>query len=142
MAGESHGFQKSAAHLPFRPLIQEREIVLESRRVEQVLLNLLSNAIKFTEQGHVRIECSQKIDKILIRVMDTGIGINKEDLGKLFKPFSQLETGLTRQYEGTGLGLSISKKLVDMMGGTISVESESQKGSTFTLTLPVDRSRS
>ncbi len=138
-----------------RPLAEKKSLALEteidpgiglvngdSRRVEQVLLNLLSNAIKFTEQGHVRIECSQKIDKILIRVMDTGIGINKEDLGKLFKPFSQLETGLTRQYEGTGLGLSISKKLVDMMGGTISVESESQKGSTFTLTLPVDRSRS
>lgn len=136
-----------------RPLAEKKNLALEvgisrdvgsargdPRRVEQVLLNLLSNAIKFTEKGHIRLECSRQEDRFLIRVQDTGIGIRKEDLDKLFKPFSQVDTGLTRQYEGTGLGLSISKKLVDMMGGTIRVESEPGRGSSFSVELPIDRS--
>ena len=112
----------------------------DSRRLEQVLLNLLSNAIKFTERGFVQIACSLQEDRVLIRVTDTGIGIAREDQEKLFRPFTQIETGLTRQYEGTGLGLSISKRLVDLMGGTIWVESEPGKGSTFSFTIPAERS--
>ena len=108
----------------------------DGRRIEQVLLNLLSNAIKFTEKGHVRVECSGQEDRVTIRVMDTGIGIARADMDKLFRPFSQVDTGLNRQYEGTGLGLSICKKLVDLMGGTISVDSVQGAGSTFTVTLP------
>lgn len=136
-----------------RPLAEKKNLALEveisedvglargdPRRVEQVLLNLLSNAIKFTEQGRIRLSCSVEGERFLIRVQDTGIGIRKEDLGKLFRPFSQVDTGLTRRYEGTGLGLSISKKLVDMMGGTIRVESEQGKGSIFSVELPTDRS--
>jgi len=96
-------------------------------------------AIKFTETGSVRVKCSKMEDRVIIRVIDTGIGIQQADIEKLFKPFSQLDTGLTRQYEGTGLGLSITKKLLDMMGGTISVESEPGRGSVFTVTLPADR---
>jgi signal transduction histidine kinase len=110
------------------------------RRVEQVILNLMSNAVKFTDKGHVRVDCRKKGEQIVIRVTDTGIGIKKTDLDKLFKPFSQVETGLTRQYDGTGLGLSICKKLMDLMGGTIGVESEPGKGSTFSISLPADRS--
>jgi signal transduction histidine kinase len=112
----------------------------DTRRVEQVVLNLLSNAIKFTDKGSVRVTCSIAGDQVAIAVRDTGIGIGKEDLDKLFKPFSQVDTGLTRQYEGTGLGLSISHKLIDLMGGTIGVESEPGAGSTFTVTLTRDRS--
>lgn len=136
-----------------RPMVEARHLALEldvagdvgivradSRRVEQVLLNLLSNAIKFTEQGHIRITCSQKGDAVRVSVADTGIGITPEDLEKLFRPFTQVETGLTRQYEGTGLGLSISKRLVTLMGGEITVESEPGRGSTFSFTLPVERS--
>ncbi|MFA5267453.1 MAG: ATP-binding protein [Methanoregula sp.] len=114
----------------------------DSRRVEQVLLNLMSNSIKFTEQGHVRITCVPAGKEVRISVADTGIGIKPEDLEKLFRPFTQVETGLTRQYDGTGLGLSISKRLVTLMGGTITVESEWGKGSIFTFTIPVDRSSS
>jgi PAS domain S-box-containing protein len=114
----------------------------DSRRVEQVLLNLLSNSIKFTEQGSIRIACSLQGDAILISVTDTGIGIKNEDLDKLFRPFTQVDTGLTRQHEGTGLGLSLSKKLVTLMGGTIGVESEPGRGSTFSFTVPVERSSS
>jgi signal transduction histidine kinase len=136
-----------------RPLAEARGLMLEldvapdvgivradSRRVEQVLFNLLSNAIKFTEKGHIRITSSLQGNFVQVSVADTGIGIKPEDLDKLFRPFTQVETGLTRQYEGTGLGLSISKKLVTMMGGTIRVDSEPGKGSTFGFTVPADRS--
>lgn len=115
------------------------EVRGDSRRVEQVLLNLLSNAIKFTETGVVRLEFLRRGEEIEIRVTDTGIGIREEDMEKLFTPFRQIDTGLTRQYEGTGLGLSISKRLADMMGGTIYAESEYGKGSTFYFTIPLDR---
>jgi len=119
-----------------------RTVTADSRRVEQVLLNLLSNSIKFTEQGKIRIACTATGNVIRISVTDTGIGIKKEDLDKLFRPFTQVETGLTRQYEGTGLGLSISKRLVTLMAGEISVESEPGRGSTFSFTIPVERSAS
>jgi signal transduction histidine kinase len=136
-----------------RPMAEVKHLALEltvdpalgsvradSRRVEQVLLNLMSNSIKFTEQGHVRITCVPAGKEVRISVADTGIGIKPEDLEKLFRPFTQVETGLTRQYEGTGLGLSISKRLVILMGGTVDVESQWGKGSTFSFTIPVDRS--
>ena len=132
-----------------RPLAEKKDISLEliidpavgvikgdGRRIEQVLLNLLSNAIKFTEKGGIRVVCTQEGDQVLIQVSDTGIGISPDQMTKLFKPFSQIDSGLTRKYEGTGLGLSISKKLVEMMGGNIRVESEAGTGSTFSVTLP------
>ncbi|MFA6363847.1 sensor histidine kinase [Methanoregula sp.] len=138
-----------------RPLSEKKNLAIElaiapdagvirgdSRRVEQIFLNLMSNAIKFTEQGHVRIECRNEGENVMVRVKDTGIGIQKADLDKLFKPFSQVETGLTRQYEGTGLGLSICWKLVNLMGGTIGVESEPGKGSIFSVSLPRERRKS
>jgi signal transduction histidine kinase len=112
----------------------------DRRRVEQILLNLLSNSIKFTEKGTVSIEGDTQGTQVYIRVKDTGIGIKMEDIDKLFKPFQQVETGLARQYEGTGLGLSICKKLVESMGGSIQVESERGKGSTFSLMLSQYRS--
>jgi signal transduction histidine kinase len=114
-------------------------IVSDKRRVEQILLNLLSNAIKFTEKGEVKVECQVSGGQVITRVIDTGIGIKPENMDRLFKPFIQLETGLARRFEGTGLGLSISKRLVEMLGGTIRVESEIGKGSVFTFTLPLKR---
>jgi len=130
-----------------RPIAEKKNLVInvevapeigmvhgDGRRIDQVLLNLLSNAIKFTEEGNVTIECAPQDDRAVIRVFDTGIGIKRADLDKLFKPFSQVDSGLTRKYEGTGLGLSISKKLMELMGGTIGVESEEGKGSVFTIT--------
>lgn len=109
----------------------------DSRRVEQVLLNLLSNAAKFTESGHIHVRCKKEGPDILVSVSDTGIGIKPEDMDKIFRPFRQIDTGLTRQYEGTGLGLSISRRLVEMMGGTIWAESEPGVGSTFSFRIPV-----
>ncbi len=112
-------------------------LVSDRRRVEQVLLNLLSNAIKFTERGQVTVIAETAPGTVRISVADTGIGIKAEDLGKLFQPFRQLDTGLTRQHEGTGLGLAICRRLVERLGGTIAVESRPGQGSTFSVTLPV-----
>lgn len=112
------------------------EIQSDRRRVEQILLNLLSNAIKFTERGEVRIDCRQRGEWLEIAVRDTGMGIRPEDVEKLFEPFRQLESGLGRRQEGTGLGLSICRRLVELLGGTIRVESVWGEGSTFTVSLP------
>jgi len=120
-------------------------ITSDRRRVEQILLNLLSNAIKFTEQGEVTLTAEivpgMPRSALRISVADTGLGIKRENLDKLFQPFRQLDTGLTRQHEGTGLGLAICKRLVERLGGTITVESEWGKGSTFQCTLPIDPER-
>ncbi|MFZ5918266.1 MAG: PAS domain-containing protein [Chloroflexota bacterium] len=113
------------------------QIVSDRRRVEQVLLNLVNNAVKFTDAGQVQVGCHVAGDRLVTRVIDTGIGIKPEDMASLFEPFHQIETGLSRQHEGTGLGLSICKRLVELLGGEIGVESEPGAGSTFTFTLPV-----
>ncbi len=112
-------------------------------RVRQVLVNLLSNAIKFTEDGHVLVHVSRKDDedgnpdqcRLLFRVEDTGMGIPKDKLDRLFKSFSQVDASTTRRFGGTGLGLAISKRLTEMMGGSIWVESVDGEGSTFSFTI-------
>ncbi len=136
------------AVLATRPLAEKKGLALEEyfegeglvrgdrRRFEQILLNLLGNAIKFTERGRVSVSCAVGGSAIIIKVADTGIGIRQEDIGKIFKPFRQIDTGTGRQFEGTGLGLSICKKFTELMGGTISVESEYGRGSVFTVRLP------
>lgn len=111
-------------------------IITDRRRVMQVIVNLLRNAIKFTPEGSITIK-SELIEqrgtalKLKVSVTDTGVGIEQSDLDKLFKDFSQIDTPFSRDMEGTGLGLSISKKLVNLLGGEIGVESEPGKGSTF-----------
>jgi signal transduction histidine kinase len=108
----------------------------DQRRLEQIILNLLNNALKFTEQGHVRIACRSDDDHYMLSVSDTGMGIQPEELSGLFKPFHQIDTGLSRKHEGTGLGLSICKKLMDLMGGTIDVQSKWGQGSNFFIRFP------
>lgn len=114
------------------------QLVGDERRFEQVLLNLLSNAIKFTDQGEVMLVAQRGADPTLqLQVCDTGIGIGPEDLRTLFQPFKQVESGLARRHEGTGLGLAISRRLTELMGGQIVATSEWGRGSTFTVTLPI-----
>ncbi len=114
-------------------------------RLQQILKNLVSNAVKFTKIGGIILvgvkESEKSADKTTLTffVKDTGIGIAPKYLSRLFKPFSQVDTSSTRKYEGTGLGLSICKRLVEMMGGKIWVESELGKGSTFSFTLCFSR---
>jgi signal transduction histidine kinase len=112
-------------------------MVGDNRRMEQVLLNLLSNAIKFTERGGVQVHCAAEDGWLVTCVRDSGAGIASEEVDRLFQPFHQIDTGLARQHEGTGLGLSICKKLVELMGGGIAVESRLGHGSTFTYRLPL-----
>lgn len=106
----------------------------DARATKQVLLNLVANAIKFTRSGKVEIRGSRADDKVQISVIDTGIGIDKHDQLRLFQPFGQIDE--ETRHEGTGLGLHLSKSLAEHMAGSISVESEIGKGSTFTLYLP------
>jgi signal transduction histidine kinase len=114
------------------------EIITDRRRLEQIILNLLTNAVKFTERGGVSISCGLDSGSGMyaISVSDTGIGIPPEEQAGIFRPFYQVDAGLARKQEGTGLGLSICEKLTKRMGGTIEVESETGKGSTFTVRLP------
>ncbi len=106
-------------------------------RIEQVLLNLVSNAIKFTAAGTIRVSGSVEDDRLVYRVMDTGIGIAPNDLERLFLPFEQADSSTTRRYGGTGLGLAISRRLAELMGGRFSATSTVGQGSCFELTLPL-----
>ncbi len=122
------------------------EVVSDPRRVQQIVINLLNNAIKFTEFGGVRLTAEPLVGAdsmpcVRIQVRDTGIGIQPRDLDLVFQPFRQVDTGLARRHEGTGLGLAICKRLADLLGAAIEVESEWGKGSVFTLILPREGAR-
>ncbi|MDD5295839.1 MAG: PAS domain S-box protein [Rhodocyclaceae bacterium] len=106
-------------------------------RLSQVLINLLINAVKFTERGRVTLGAGQREGKIVFSVTDTGIGMTREQITRLFQPFEQADGSTTRRFGGTGLGLSITKRLVDLMGGEIRVESEPGRGSRFEVWLPL-----
>jgi signal transduction histidine kinase len=120
-----------------------RDFISDQRRVEQMLLNLLSNAVKFTEKGTVKLsaEIASGVTGwvgpvLLVRIEDTGIGIQAEHLPTIFQAFRQIDTGTSRLREGTGLGLAICRRLADRLGGDIQAESEFGRGSAFTLVLP------
>lgn len=146
-------FQIKEKGLEFNQFISPRvpeAIIGDSDRIKQIIGNLLSNAVKFTDSGKISIRIDalllqpQENDNttnytISISIADTGIGIKKSDMGKLFKPFSQLDQGTTKSYKGTGLGLSISQRLAELMGGIISVESDYGGGSIFTLKFPAKK---
>ena len=111
-------------------------------KVRQALFNLLSNACKFTDHGTISVSAEREAiddgDWISFHVSDTGIGLTSEQLGRLFREFSQADALTTRQYGGTGLGLALSQRLCRMMGGDITVTSEPGRGSTFTMRLPAN----
>jgi protein-histidine pros-kinase len=116
-----------------------RDVTLDQQRFKQILYNLLSNAVKFTDDGgSVRIVAAL-LDRSWFRlqVQDTGIGIKPEDLKKLFIEFRQLDASFARRHQGTGLGLALTKKIVELHKGSITVESQPNQGSTFTVTLPM-----
>ncbi|MBI5182584.1 MAG: GAF domain-containing sensor histidine kinase, partial [Nitrospirae bacterium] len=121
------------------------DIVADEQKIRQVLLNLLSNAFKFTpDRGSVYVYARKAQDEaagsfIEISVVDSGIGISEEDKEKLFKPFQQLDSSVSKKHQGTGLGLNLCRKIIELHGGKIWVESEAGKGSRFIFILPLNR---
>lgn len=119
-----------------------RSLRVDGKRLKQVLVNLLGNALKFTETGEVRLSCTattaDDADELVLafQVHDTGIGIDPDDLPRLFEPFSQGDPGISRRFGGTGLGLAISKTIAERMGGTLSADSTPGHGSTFSFEVP------
>ena len=113
------------------------EIYTDLRRFKQVIINLVGNAIKFTDQGSVSVITELKDSGVVdITVKDTGVGIKKEDMGKLFEPFQQVDSELTKKREGTGLGLHLTQKIMNLLNGKIHVDSIPREGTTFILTFP------
>ncbi len=118
-----------------------RFVKTDASRMRQILTNLVGNAIKFTEQGEIVLRLDAKFSHdsycdLVLEVEDTGIGIEQEKTINIFNPFEQIDDGVNRKYEGTGLGLTITEEIVSIMGGSISVKSEVNKGSRFTIQLP------
>ena len=139
-----------AALAVVQPLADQKSLALEVQlpegsvrltsdidKARQILVNLLGNAVKFTDEGTVSIRLSRGKSTVRIAVADTGIGIPQEELSRLFRPFAQVDTGLTRRHGGTGLGLYISRRLAALLHGHIEVQSRPGLGSTFTVVLPV-----
>lgn len=116
----------------------------DSLRIEQILFNLVGNSIKFTSKGKIDLKCEVLIDrptiqKILIKITDTGIGMDKSYVETIFKKFSQEDKAVTRKFGGTGLGMAITKELIALMHGEITIESEKGKGTTFNIILPLEK---
>ncbi len=117
---------------------EDFEICTDKKLLKQILLNLLSNAVKFTEKGYIEVSVKKENDKVIFSVKDTGIGIKKEDIEKIFNSFTQLENPMQKKHKGTGLGLSIVKEYVSLLGGDIYVKSEGEeKGSEFIFFIPL-----
>jgi PAS domain S-box-containing protein len=143
-AVELLGPRAQAKGLEVCSYIDERlplRVVGDAARLRQVLFNLAGNAIKFTERGGVSIivEPAERPDAVAISVRDTGIGISAEDLSRVFLEFEQADGGAARKFGGTGLGLSISRRIIESMGGAISVQSAPGAGSTFTVMIALPR---
>jgi len=135
-ASEPAARQKELALRLAAPLPPIR-VTSDIDKARQVLSHLVGNAIKFTDEGELVLSLEQRGAEVYFIVADTGIGIAQEDVGRLFRPFVQLDAGLTRRHGGTGLGLHIAQRLAGLLGGRLEVESELGRGSRFALVLPV-----
>jgi signal transduction histidine kinase len=128
-----------AVSLIFEEPVAVPRIYSDDKRLSQILRNFISNALKFTPRGEVRISAQSSAPGwITFAVADTGIGIARESLGSLFQDFSQIDSPMQKYYRGTGLGLSLSRKLAELLGGSVAVESELGRGSIFSVTIPTE----
>ncbi|WP_244280635.1 sensor histidine kinase [Leptospira saintgironsiae] len=114
-------------------------VTLDPQKIKQILYNLLSNAVKFShEGGNIRVSMEGEGEGFIrMKFEDEGIGIDEKDLARIFEEFQQIDSGANRQFQGTGLGLALTKRIVELMNGSINVESELGKGSVFTIILPI-----
>lgn len=112
------------------------QIYTDRTKLQQILVNLIGNACKFTEQGQIRLDIKQDAKSLFFEVSDTGIGMSDEQQSRLFQDFQQADKSTASKYGGTGLGLAISKRLAHLLGGDISVSSQADEGSTFSVVLP------
>jgi signal transduction histidine kinase len=127
-----------AVHLVFEPPQDVVKLYTDDRKLSQILRNFISNALKFTPKGEVRVAARFEGDAhVTFSVSDSGIGIAPEFHKSIFEDFSQVQSPLQKRLRGTGLGLSLSKKLAELLGGTVALESETGKGSTFSVTIPM-----
>ncbi len=123
-------------------LAQDITLVADARAVKQIILNLLTNAVKFTKEGgSVWMECTPREEHLVVKICDTGIGIPANKLASVLRPFEQVSSHYTKDYEGTGLGLSITKELVELHGGSIHIDSTVGIGTAVTVRLPYDASK-
>ncbi len=129
--------EKNGNKLIITSKINNLNLKNDQTKVRQILFNMLSNAAKFTDKGTVTLVVKLEKENIRFDVIDTGIGMNKKQLDKVFEEFTQAETSTSKKYGGTGLGLPISKKMTEMMGGHIEVSSEKGKGTTFSIIIPI-----
>jgi signal transduction histidine kinase len=116
---------------------EELTLVTDGGAVRQILINLLTNAIRFTDVGGIRVRIGAHEGHVTVEVIDTGVGIREQDQDRIFEPFVQLESVVSRRHGGSGLGLAVSRDMARLLGGDITVRSEAGRGSTFTLTLPL-----
>lgn len=133
---------KKGLRLNYTPTKLQYIVHIDENVLQQIINNLVGNAIKFTQQGSVTVVVTNSPhlsgkDKVILQVIDTGIGISEEFIPKIFEPFEQESQGLARKYEGSGLGLSIVKRYVELFGGSIHLESQKGKGSTFEVKFPL-----
>ncbi len=129
--------QLSIKGLQFISTVESQQMMIDKFKMSQVILNILKNAINYTDKGYVSIEGEQDENNYVIKIQDTGIGIDKKNYDKIFKRFYRVDKARSRDTGGSGLGLSISKNVILKHGGYISVESEPQKGTTFIISLPI-----
>ncbi|HKD37892.1 MAG TPA: ATP-binding protein, partial [Pirellulales bacterium] len=113
-------------------------VFTDNKKLSQVLRNFISNALKFTQRGEVRVSASRlSNERVIFSVADTGIGIAAEFHDAIFRDFAQVDSPLQKRWRGTGLGLSLSKRIAELLGGNVSMTSEPNVGSTFSITIPI-----
>lgn len=137
---KSIALEVSGKGLEFQVNVPDTAVMIRNdrRRVQQIITNFLSNALKFTDKGSINLDLLiENTEEITVVIKDTGIGIKNDDMERLFEPFQQINSDFTKSYKGTGLGLYLSKQLASIIGGRIQFESFYEKGSQFSLILPV-----